>query len=155
MVQLVEGHGAEFMHEVRGLFREYAGSLGIDLAFQHFDDELAGLPGEYAPPSGRLLLAPDAGRIAGCVALRRIELGVCEMKRLYVRPAFRCAGIGRRLAEAIIAAARKIGYEKMRLDTLTTMSEAMALYRSLGFRTIEAYYLNPIPTAAYFELDLR
>ncbi len=99
MVQLVEGHGAKFMHEVRGLFREYAGSLGIDLAFQHYDEELAGLPGEYAPPSGRLLSASDAGRIAGRVALRRIELGVCDMKRLYVRPAFRGAGIERRLSE--------------------------------------------------------
>jgi ribosomal protein S18 acetylase RimI-like enzyme len=154
MIQLVEGHGAELMDEVRGLFREYAGSLGIDLAFQHFDEELAGLPGDYAPPPGRLILAADAGRIAGCVALRRIENGVCEMKRLYVRPAFRGLGIGRRLAEAIIAAAREIGYEKMRLDTLATMGEAMALYRSLGFRTMEAYYPNPIPTARYFELDL-
>jgi len=154
MIQLVEGHGAELMDEVRGLFREYAGSLGIDLAFQHFDEELAGLPGDYAPPPGRLILAADAGWIAGCVALRRIENGVCEMKRLYVRPAFRGLGIGRRLAEAIIAAAREIGYEKMRLDTLATMGEAMALYRSLGFRTMEAYYPNPIPTARYFELDL-
>jgi len=155
MVEIIEGHGAEFIADVRGLFREYAASLGIDLCFQGFDAELAALPGDYAPPSGRLLLAKDAGRVAGCVALRQIEDRVCEMKRLFVRSAFRGAGIGRRLAEAIVAAGREIGYRKMRLDTLSTMSEAIALYESLGFHESEPYYNNPIPTAVYFDLELR
>jgi len=155
MVEIVEPKGSEVTKVVRELFREYADSLAIDLSFQRFEEELAALPGDYAPPTGRLLLARIAGSTAGCAASRRIDDDACEMKRLYTRPMFRGRGIGRRLAESIIASAREIGYRKMRLDTLATMTEAIALYRSLGFRTIEAYYDNPIPSAVYLELDIR
>jgi GNAT superfamily N-acetyltransferase len=141
--------------QVHDLFLEYAQSLGFSLCFQNFDKELAGLPGDYAPPEGRLLLAEFAGGVAGCVALHKIEAGTCEMKRLYLRPKFRGKGLGRLLAEAIIAEARKIGYERMRLDTVEpVMKDAVAMYRRLGFREIAAYRANPMPGTLYMELAL-
>jgi ribosomal protein S18 acetylase RimI-like enzyme len=154
-LRIVDGHGEEDVTTVRALFEEYAASLGVDLGFQDFERELAELPGEYAPPGGRLLLALDGEEPAGCVGLRPFEPSVCEMKRLYVRPAHRGSGLGRRLAEAIVEAGREAGYERMRLDTLPTMESARALYRSLGFVEIEAYRPNPIHGTTYFELRLR
>lgn len=144
----------------RALFQEYADALGIDLCFQGFTDELRDLPGAYAPPRGELLLGWDGDDAAGCVALRPLPAprggdDVCEMKRLYVRPAQRKTGLGRALAEAIIAAARDRGYARMRLDTLATMTPAMTLYRALGFVEIPAYYGNPLEDVRYFELRLE
>lgn len=142
------------MNDVRALFREYADSLGVDLCFQNFEKELADLPGDYAPPTGRLLVAMDETQLAGCAALRRVDDQVCEMKRLYVRPTYRGAGLGRKLAEAVIAAARDVGYGKMRLDTLPSMKEAIKLYHSLGFAEISSYRFNPVEGVKYMELEL-
>ena len=143
------------IEQVRALLVEYAASLSFSLCFQNFERELAGLPGDYAPPDGRLLLALCSDQAAGCVALRKIGDGMCEMKRLYVRPQFRERGFGRRLATAILDDARALGYSAMRLDTVPSMKEAIALYQSLGFRRIEAYGHNPIEHAIFMELTLR
>jgi ribosomal protein S18 acetylase RimI-like enzyme len=136
------------------LFKEYASLLGVDLCFQDFERELKELPGEYAEPDGCILLALLDSTLAGCVALRPFELDVCEMKRMYVRPMFRRKGIGRALAQKVIAEAKQRGYKKMRLDSLPTMTEAQALYRSLGFREIVAYRPNPIHGATFLELRI-
>jgi len=139
----------------RTLFQEYGASLGFSLCFQNFDKELAGLPGDYAPPNGRLLIAYLEGEAAGCVALHEFEPGISEMKRLYVRPAFRGKRVGLALANAIIAAAREIGYKKMRLDTVPSeMADAVKMYGRLGFKEIEPYRVNPQPGTLYMELDL-
>ncbi len=154
-MNIVQAQSPEDIDRARELFEEYAAWLGINLCFQNFEKELAELPGEYVPPTGRLFLAFDGDQIAGCVALRRLGEGVCEMKRLYVRPDFRGKGLGRELTEAVIDAARQIGYERMRLDTLPgKMDRAIAMYRSLGFREIEAYYHNPVAGATFMELSL-
>ncbi|HQT90588.1 MAG TPA: GNAT family N-acetyltransferase [Candidatus Kryptobacter bacterium] len=144
----------ESLLQVRDLFLEYADSLDFDLGFQDFDRELAELPGEYSEPDGRLFIAYESGKPAGCVALRKIDEGICEMKRLYVRPEFRGRAIGRVLAERVVSVAKKLGYGKMRLDTVSSMTEAITLYRSLGFVEIGKYRLNPLPGALFLELDL-
>lgn len=143
--------GDEEMELVRALFREYQVGLGIDLCFQSFEEELAGLPGRYAPPGGGILLAGDG---LGVVALRALDPFTAEMKRLYVRPAAQGMGLGRALAEAVIDLARRRGYSRLRLDTLPQMGTAIALYRKLGFVDIPPYTVNPIAGALYLELVL-
>lgn len=146
------------MQQVRGIFVEYADSLGVDLCFQSFEQELAILPGDYAPPRGELLLAWCGDVLAGCVALRPFDdadyPNAAEMKRLYVRPAFRGLGLGRELAERILDAARGHGYSTVLLDTLDDMEAARALYEELGFEEIPPYYHNPIAGAHYLKVDL-
>jgi ribosomal protein S18 acetylase RimI-like enzyme len=187
MVTIVQAEHGEEYAAARALFIEYAAELGHDLCFQHFSEELADLPGDYAPPAGCLLLvrrgarasrpqlpaggrrSPSAGdsddqpltgrgavksQWVACVALRGLSDSVCEMKRLYVRPAWRRQGLGRQLAEEVIRRARAAGYQRMRLDTLRNMEPARALYRSLGFHEIPAYYDNPLPGVVYYELAL-
>jgi GNAT superfamily N-acetyltransferase len=146
--------GPEDVEAVRTLFLEYQESLGVDLCFQGFDREVAELPGDYAPPAGRLLVARDNSAAIACVALRRLDAETCEMKRLYVQRSHRGLGLGRALAEAVISEARLIGYERMRLDTLPSMSEAAVLYERLGFRDIEPYTENPVPGARFLQLEL-
>ena len=155
-MNLIQAETSEQVEQARQLFKEYAAWLQIDLCFQGFEKELAELPGDYAPRDGRLLLAYDDGELAGCVALRKIGEGVSEMKRLFVRDRFRGRGLGRSLIQAIISEAKQIGYERMRLDTLPPkMNDAIALYRSYGFKEIEAYYNNPVPGAIFMELGLN
>ena len=140
---------------VRDLFLEYGESLGFNTCFGGFEQEVISLPGEYAPPSGLLLLAKENGNRAGCVALRPLDATACEMKRLYVRPAFRGTGLGRRLAEAAVAHARAAGYRRICLDTLPAMQEARALYASLGFKACAPYYDNACVGSDCFELKLE
>jgi ribosomal protein S18 acetylase RimI-like enzyme len=152
---LLHATSAEDLAAARRLFRAYSDWLAVDLSFQDFEQELATLPGAYAPPQGRLLLAKIGGEAAGCVALRPLEPGICEMKRLWVEPSFGGAGLGRELALAIIQAARDAGYRRMRLDTMPArMQAAQYLYGTLGFREIPAYYHNPLDGVVMLELAL-
>ncbi len=156
LTEIIRANSGDDIEHARELFKEYEAWLEGDLCFQNFEKELAELPGKYAPPDGRLLLAVENEKVAGCVALRKIGESVCEIKRLFVRAQFRGKGLGRMLAEEIIQNAKEIGYERMRLDTLAPkMNDAIALYRSLGFKEIEPYYNNPVPGAKFMELDLR
>ena len=154
MVTVRPADGPADVATARELFLEYAASLGFDLSFQDFENEVETLLGDYAPPSGCLLLAEEGGATAGCVAVRSLGDDVCEMKRLYVRPDWRNRGTGRALAGAAVRAARGLGYRRMRLDTVPGMDAAIALYRALGFRPIAPYRRNPIPGALFFERDL-
>jgi putative acetyltransferase len=158
VIELVEAVTPGQLDEVRTLFREYAASLGVDLCFQGFEAELAGLPGEYAEPGGALVLAYCDGELAGCGALRPLpeadEGNACEMKRLYVRRAFRRFGLGRRLAETLLDRGRGLGYSAMFLDTLDDMEAARELYSTLGFEEVAPYYYNPIPGAHYLRAAL-
>jgi putative acetyltransferase len=154
-VDIVEAGDPQRVELVRGLFQEYAATLDVDRYFQGLKEELATLPGAYSRPGGSLLLALDGSDPAGCVALRPLEPDVCEMKRLYVRPAFRGTGLGRVLAERIVAEGRAAGYGRMRLDTLPSMRRAKALYADLGFVSIPPYGPNPIEGGEFLELDLR
>jgi GNAT superfamily N-acetyltransferase len=153
-MEIVRALTGEDVARAKSLFLEYASSLGFDLCFQGFEEELAGLPGDYAAPSGALLLAIDGKDAAGCAALRRIDDETCEMKRLYVRPLWRGKGLGRALAERIVAEARRVGYARMRLDAIRKMTAAVGLYASMGFKEIAPYRHNPIPEAVYMELPL-
>lgn len=151
---IIRAETDEHVQQARSLFEEYTDSLGVDLSFQNFADELARLPGEYAPPSGCLMLAVHQGQAVGCIALRKISDDICEMKRLFVRAGYRGHGFGRMLVQMIIGEARRLGYKQMRLDTLSSMIEARTLYRSFGFREIESYRYNPIPGTSFMQLAL-
>jgi GNAT superfamily N-acetyltransferase len=154
-VEFMQAESPAQIASARELFLEYAKSLGFSLCFQNFDQELAGLPGHYAPPDGRLLLTEYESQLVGCVALHKLEDGICEMKRLYLRPQFRGKGLGRALAERIIAEARAIRYRRMRLDTVgPVMKDALAMYRKMGFREIAPYCENPMAGTFYMELQL-
>ena len=154
-LQLSQAQSPAQIEQARELFLEYGQSLGFSLCFQGFDKELAGLPGDYAPPDGRLFLAEHQGQLAACAALHRFDATSGEMKRLYVRPNFRGLGLGRILAERILSEAASIGFQRIRLDTVQgTMNDAIALYRRLGFREIEPYRENPMAGALYMELEL-
>ena len=154
MLHIKEAHQGHLLDEIDVLFREYEASIGGDLCFQHFDEELASLPGEYQPPDGYMLMAMWDEEFAGCGAIRKVDEAVCEMKRLYVRPGFRGRKIGRLLATALIKRASNQGYSIMRLDTLPSMQRARALYAALGFKEISPYCINPVGGAIYMELDL-
>src|SRR5215213_4229115 len=154
-MRISQANTQEDIRQARALFEEYAAGVGTSLCFQNFDRELANLPGDYAPPDGRLLLATEDEQLAGCIALRKLAPSVCEMKRLFLRPAYRGNGRGKLLVETIIDEARKLGYTTMRLDTLPgRMDKAIALYESLGFIEIAPYCENPVEDAKFMELDL-
>ena len=155
MLRLLPARTAEHYAIARELFVEYAQQLGHGLEFQHFDQELETLPGPYAPPGGCLLLARDGDQWVGSVGMRPRSTTICEMKRMYIRPAYRRRGVGRQMAHELIRVAREIGYERMRLDTLAPMTPARRLYESIGFCQIQPYYNNPIEGAVFYELDLR
>ena len=156
-IQVLEG--TDQIDQVRALFKEYASSLDIDLCFQNFETELADLPGDYAPPRGALFIARSTQKIVGCCALRPLDNAdypnACEMKRLYVRPALRGCGLGRRLAEAVLQAAQQAGYTYVLLDTLSEMETARAMYQDLGFMEVAPYYYNPIEGAHYLMARIR
>lgn len=151
----IETAAPEDLERIRGLFLEYQTDVGVDLCFQGFEAEVAGLPGDYAPPRGRLWIARVSRDAAGCIALRPLAPDAAEMKRLFVRPAYRGLGLGRALARTCIDAARDLGYERLRLDTLPSMRDAIAMYRTLGFVEIAPYRANPVAGALFFELVLR
>jgi len=151
MVEIREALIPDELPAVRELFREYEASLNVDLCFQGFEEELATLPGKYSRPNGGIWLAVDGDRIAGCIALRPLDAERAEMKRLFVRPSFRGSGSGRKLAEQVLTEAAAAGYLSVCLDTLPTMTGAIALYRSLGFVEIEPYYSNPVKGALFME----
>ena len=154
MIEISQALDSVAVANARILLQEYQEALGIDLGFQGFAAELDTLPGEYAPPRGRLLIAKDDDAVAGCVAMRPLTGETCEMKRLYVRPRFRTGGLGRQLAERVIAEARSAGYRRMYLDTLPTMAGAQRLYENLGFKDVPAYRYNPIEGTRFLGLDL-
>lgn len=155
MATIVRAESPAQIAEIRALFAEYVEWLGIDLSYQEYPTEFAELPWRYAPPRGELLLGIERGQAAGCVALKPIDADSCEFKRFFVRPSFRGRGIGRELGRAIVERARRIGYRRMRLDTLPSMSDALAVYVALGFRPIEAYHHTPVKGTIFMELDLR
>lgn len=144
----------DLLNQAKEIFLEYQSAINTDLCFQNFEEELSSLPGKYSPPNGRLYLAFMENKLVGCVALRPFKGDQCEMKRLYVRPDFRGQNLGRILAEKIIKDAKEIGYEQMLLDTLTSMTSAIKLYSSLGFKDYQPYCFNPICGAVYMCLDL-
>jgi putative acetyltransferase len=154
-IQIRSAQNQQDIESIRVLFQEYEKAIGVDLCFQGFAEELAGLPGRYSSPEGALLLAFVDSQLAGCVALRWFDYNTCEMKRLYVRPDFRGLGLGRKLALVVIDEATQIGYTKMRLDTLPSMVEAIAMYKTLGFAEIEPYRFNQVNGAIYMERGLK
>ena len=153
-LSIVEAGSSDELLQIRTLFEEYAKTLGSDPCLQDFSEELATLPGRYARPKGRLLLAMIEHKVAGCAALRSLDAETGEMKRVYVRPAFRGLGLGRMLAASILHESRVAGYRRVRLDTLPSMNQAQELYRNLGFREIAPYGDNPVDGAVYLELEL-
>ena len=155
MVKIAEANTKELIERAKELIREYAQSLDFDLKFQDFDKEMEDFPGQYASPAGCLYIALDESQPIGCVALRDLGRGICEMKRLYVKPLFRGRKVGKLLAEIVIKAARGMGYDYMRLDTVPSMKQANTLYNALGFKQIAPYRFNPIEGATFFELNLK
>jgi putative acetyltransferase len=153
-MNIIRAHTKKHIEEVRTLFREYEAFLDVDLYFQNFGEELADLPGKYVPPDGILLLAVAGRKAAGCGALRKLDEGICEMKRLFVRLEFRGLGLGKTLAKCLVDEAIRLGYSTMLLDTLDRLKAAMVIYESLGFMPTKPYYRNPLPGVVYWKLDL-